>query len=143
MSADRPFLGYGRQDIDNSDIEAVVAVLRSDFLTQGPTVDRFEMALAEYTGARYAIAVSNGTAALHIACLAAGVGPVALGATAAVTFAASANCVRYTGGEVQFVDIDRASLGITADGLRQALQQKPRIKVVIPVHMAGGAHPSD
>ena len=88
-----PVLGYGRQSIDQSDIDAVVSVLRSDFLTQGPTVERFEAALAERVGARHAIAVSSGTAGLHIACLAADIGPGDCGLTAAITFAASANCL--------------------------------------------------
>src|SRR5215467_1815003 len=91
------FLGYGRQSIDDSDIDAVVAVLRSDFLTQGPAIERFEAALAERVGASHAVAVSSGTAALHIACLAAGVGPGDRGLTSAVTFAASSNCLLYAG----------------------------------------------
>ncbi len=133
----RKFLGYGRQNIDDADIGAVVDVLRGDFLTQGPAVERFEAALAERAGARYAVSVSNGTAALHIACLAAGIGPGDLGLTSAVTFAASANCIRYAGGAVDFVDVDPASLGMSEDGLRQALRRAPQTKVVIPVHLAG------
>jgi UDP-4-amino-4,6-dideoxy-N-acetyl-beta-L-altrosamine transaminase len=133
----RPFLGYGRQSIDDADIEAVVGVLRSDFLTQGPAVERFEAALAERTGARYAISVSNGTAALHLACLAADVGHGDVGLTSAITFAASANCIRYVSGEPGFVDIDGASLGMSLDGLRHALELAPQTKVVIPVHLAG------
>src|SRR5215468_681557 len=92
-------LPYGRQSIDDDDIAAVVAQLRDDWLTQGPTVTRFEAALAELTGARYAVAVANGTAALHLACLAAGVGAGDTGVTATVTFVASANAIRYAGGE--------------------------------------------
>src|SRR5258705_13743055 len=94
----RPFLGYGRQSIDDADIAAVVDVLRGDFLTQGPAIERFEAALAERTGARYAVSVSNGTAALHIACLAAGVGTGDLGLTSADTFAAPGNCIPYGDG---------------------------------------------
>lgn len=138
----RAFLGYGRQNIDEADISAVVDVLRGDFLTQGPAVERFEDSLAERTGARYAISVSNGTAALHVACLAAGLGPRDLGLTSAITFAASANCIRYAGAAAGFVDIDAASLGMSVDGLKQALGRAPVTKVVIPVHMAGLAHGS-
>jgi UDP-4-amino-4,6-dideoxy-N-acetyl-beta-L-altrosamine transaminase len=133
----RPFLGYGRQSIDEADISAVVDVLRSDFLTQGPAVEKFEAALAERTGARYAISVSNGTAALHLACLAADVGQGDLGLTSAITFAASANCIRYVGGQPGFVDIDGASLGMSGEGLRHALDRAPHTKVVVPVHLAG------
>lgn len=137
----RRFLGYGRQSIDDADIAAVVDALRGDFLTQGPVVERFENALAEYTGARYAVAVSNGTAALHLACLAADVRPGDTGITSAVTFAASANCIRYAGGEAKFVDIDPHSLGMTVQGLTSALRASDA-KVIIPVHLAGLAHAS-
>lgn len=133
----RRFLGYGRQSIDRSDIDAVVAVLESDFLTQGPAVDRFEAALAERIGARYAVAVSNGTAALHLACLAAGIGPGDRGLTAAITFAASANCLRYAGAEVGFVDIDPDTLGMSSSCLKQAIGAQPDVRAVIPVHLGG------
>ncbi|MGN6285688.1 MAG: UDP-4-amino-4,6-dideoxy-N-acetyl-beta-L-altrosamine transaminase [Afipia sp.] len=133
----RAFLGYGRQSIDESDIEAVVEVLRGDFLTQGPAVERFESALVDYTGAAYAVAVSSGTAALHIACLAAEVGGGDIGVTSAITFAASANCIRYSGGEVGFIDIDPATLGMSVRGLESTLAETPQTKVVIPVHMGG------
>jgi len=131
------FLGYGRQTIDQSDIDAVVVVLQSDFLTQGPAVPRFEAALAERCGAAHAIAVSNGTAALHLACLAAGLGPEDVGITSAMTFAASANCLRYVGAEVAFTDIDPDTLGMSPASLKQVLQRIPHAKAVIPVHMAG------
>lgn len=134
------FLGYGRQNIDRGDIDAVVAVLESDFLTQGPLVERFEAALAERVGARYAVAVSSGTAALHIACLAAGVGPGDRGLTSVVTFAASANCLIYSGGEAGFVDIDADGLGMAPAALERALAAAPATKLVIPVHLAGLAH---
>src|SRR5687767_4836232 len=88
-------LPYGRQWLDDEDIAAVVEVLRGDWLTQGPAIPRFEQALAEVCGARYAVAVSSGTAALHIACLAAGVGPGDTGITSPITFVASANAVAY------------------------------------------------
>jgi perosamine synthetase len=134
------FLGYGRQSIDHADIEAVVAALESDFLTQGPQVEKFEAALAERVGARHAVAVSSGTAALHIACLAAGIGPGDLGLTSAITFAASANCLIYAGGDAEFVDIDSATLGMFVPMLAQALKTAPSAKAIIPVHMAGLAH---
>jgi UDP-4-amino-4,6-dideoxy-N-acetyl-beta-L-altrosamine transaminase len=137
-----PLIGYGRQSIDRSDLDAVLAVLQSDFLTQGPAVERFEAALAERTGARHAVAVSSGTAALHIACLAAGIGPGDLGLTAAVTFAASANCLLYAGGEAGFVDIDSSALGMSPTALEQSLATSPQCKAVIPVHLAGLAHAS-
>jgi UDP-4-amino-4,6-dideoxy-N-acetyl-beta-L-altrosamine transaminase len=133
----RRYTGYGRQSIDQADIDAVVAVLRSDFLTQGPAVERFEAALAERVGARHAVAVSNGTAALHLACLTAGLGARDRGVTSAITFAASANCLRYAGAEVGFVDIDPETLGMSTAALRQALAARPEIKAAIPVHLGG------
>jgi UDP-4-amino-4,6-dideoxy-N-acetyl-beta-L-altrosamine transaminase len=131
------FIGYGHQSIDRDDIDAVSAALCGDYLTQGPAVERFEAALAERCGARYAIAVSSGTAALHIACLASGIGRGDFGLTAAITFAASANCFLYAGAEVGFVDIDLDRLGMTAPALGRAIAVRPETKVVIPVHMAG------
>jgi perosamine synthetase len=136
------FLGYGRQSIDRSDIDAAVAVLESDFLTQGPQVERFEAALAERVGAKHAVAVSSGTAALHVACLAAGIGQGDLGLTSAITFAASANCLIYAGGEAAFVDIDAASLGMSPAALTQALKAAPSAKAIIPVDFAGLAYAS-
>jgi perosamine synthetase len=130
-------LGYGRQNIDRIDIDAVVAVLESDFLTQGPQVERFEAALAERVGAKHAIAVSSGTAALHIACLAAGIGPGDRGLTSAITFAASTNCLLYAGAEASFVDIDCDTLGMATPALSGALEAAPAIKAIIPTHMAG------
>ena len=135
------FLGYGRQSIDDADIDSVVGALRGEFLTQGPIVERFENALAEYTGAGYAVAVSSGTAALHLACLAADVRPGDVGLTSAVTFAASANCIRHAGGDAKFVDIDPQSLGMSLQGLTATLRASDA-KVVIPVHLAGLAHAS-
>ena len=135
-----PVLGYGRQSIDQSDVDAIVAVLQSDFLTQGPAVEHFESAFAERVGARYAVAVSSGTAGLHIASLAAGVGPGDRGLTAAITFAASSNCLLYAGAEAGFVDIDRDTLGLAPAALERALKATPQVKAVIPVHLAGLAH---
>lgn len=136
---------YGRQTISESDIEAVVAVLRSDFLTQGPVVSCFEKAVADCVGARYAVASNSATSSLHLACLALGVQPGDAVWTSPITFVASANCARYCGADVDFVDIDALSYNISVDRLADKLAsakangQLP--KVVIPVHMAG--HPSD
>ena len=138
----RSFLGYGRQNLDDADVSAVVSVLRGDLLTQGPVVERFEAVLAEITGAKYAVSVSSGTAALHLACLAAGVTAGDAGLTSAITFAASANCIRYAGAKPGFVDIDRNSLGMSAEALESALKLKADAKVIVPVHFAGLADSS-
>ncbi len=135
-------LGYGRQSIDDADVEAVASVLRSDFLTQGPAVERFEAALAERVGARHAVAVSSGTAGLHIACLATGLAPGDRGLTAAITFAASANCLLYTGADAGFVDIELATLNLAPAALEKALASASQAKAIIPVHFAGLAHAS-
>ncbi len=97
---------YGKQHITEEDIQAVISALQSDYLTQGPQIKAFEEAFAQYVGAKYAVAVANGTAALHLNCLALGVKEGHKVITSPITFAASANCVRYCGGEVVFVDID-------------------------------------
>ena len=97
---------YGRQSINQADIDAVVEVLRSDFITQGPAVPRFEQAMARYCGAQHAVATNSATSALHLACLALGVGPGDYVWTSPITFVASANCARYCGATVDFVDID-------------------------------------
>jgi UDP-4-amino-4,6-dideoxy-N-acetyl-beta-L-altrosamine transaminase len=133
----QPILGYGRQNIAPQDIEAVIAVLRSDYLTQGPVVDQFEAAIAEYVGARFAVAVSSGTAALHVACLAAGLRGGARAVTQAVTFVATANASVACGAAVVAVDIDPQTLGLEGRGLRSALAQNPDVSVVLPVHMGG------
>ena len=122
---------YGRQTIDDDDVDAVVAVLRADFLTQGPVIDRFEAAIAERVGARHAVAYANGTAALHGACAAAGLGPGSTAATAALSFVASANCARFTGADVQFVDIDPSTLNLDLQLVPEGLD------ALIPVHYAG------
>ena len=106
-------LGYGRQTIDEDDVAAVADVLRSDFLTCGPATERFERAVAEAAGARYATAVANGTAALHVACLAAGIGPGDEVVVSPITFAASANCVLYCGGTPVFADIDSRTWNVS------------------------------
>jgi UDP-4-amino-4,6-dideoxy-N-acetyl-beta-L-altrosamine transaminase len=132
---------YGRQWIDEDDIAAVVEVLRSDWLTQGPAVEAFEAAVAEKVGAEHAIAVSNGTAALHIAVLAAGVGPGDVVWTSPITFVASANCALYAGASVDFVDVepDTALLDAEAFGrkLEAAAADGALPKAVVPVHLAG------
>lgn len=126
---------YGRQCIDDDDIEAVVDVLRSDRLTQGPAVERFEAALAERCGARHAVAVSNGTAALHLACLAVGVAPGDEGVTSPLTFLASATCLVYCGAAPRFADIDPETWTIDPDCIAERLTE--RTKVLIPVDYAG------
>lgn len=132
---------YGRQDVSEVDIQAVVDVLRSDFLTQGPVVPAFEKALAEYCGANYAVAVNSATSALHIACLALGVGPGDVVWTSPITFVASANCARYCGANVDFVDIDPRTYNLSVDRLTEKLEEakkKDKLpKVVIPVHLCG------
>jgi perosamine synthetase len=136
-SVRRPFLGYGRQNINAHDIDAVIAVLRSDYLTQGPVVEQFEAALAEYVGARFVVAVSSGTAALHIACLAAGLQSGSRAITQAITFVATANAPIACGATVAAVDIDSVTLGLDLHGLSTALTQNPDATVVLPVHMGG------
>ncbi len=135
-----PLLGYGRQSIDDADIQAVLDVLRGDFLTQGPHVARFEAALAEYTGARYAVAVANGTAALHIAALASGAGTCTLGVTQGNTFVASANCLAYCGSDVGVVDVDPDTVGMDTTALATFLERFPETKFVVPVAYAGLPH---
>jgi UDP-4-amino-4,6-dideoxy-N-acetyl-beta-L-altrosamine transaminase len=132
---------YGRQAISDRDIEAVVEVLRSDFLTQGPAVPAFERALADYCGAGAAIAANSATGALHIACLALGVGGGDQVWTSPVSFVASSNCALYCGASVDFVDIDSTTYNMSVDRLAEKLaeaEQSGRLpKVVIPVHLAG------
>jgi len=129
------FIPYGRQQISEADIAAVVEVLRSDWLTQGPAVERFERAVADYCGARYAVAVANGTAALHLAALAAGFGPGDEVITSPITFVASANCVAYVGAKPVFADIDPQSYCIDPVAVREKLT--PSTCGIIPVHFAG------
>ena len=105
---------YGKQDVNDKDIAAVVKVLHSDFLTQGPVLERFEQKAAAYCGAKYAVAVTNATSALHIACKAAGLGHGDVLWTSPITFTASANCGRYCGAEVDFIDIDAKTYNMSA-----------------------------
>lgn len=132
---------YGRQDISEADIQAVVDVLRSDFLTQGPVVLAFEQAVKRYCGPKYAVAVNSATSALHISCLALGVGPGDMVWTSPITFVASANCALYCGAKVDFVDIDPQTYNLSIDCLTSKLEKAEcegnLPKVVIPVHLAG------
>jgi UDP-4-amino-4,6-dideoxy-N-acetyl-beta-L-altrosamine transaminase len=132
---------YGRQSIDQSDIDAVVVALRSDHLTQGPAVPAFEAAVAGHCGVAHAVAVNSATSALHLACLALGVGERDIVWTSPITFVASANCARYCGASVDFVDIDPATYNLSAAALERKLDGAEKLgrlpKVVIPVHMCG------
>jgi UDP-4-amino-4,6-dideoxy-N-acetyl-beta-L-altrosamine transaminase len=132
---------YARQDIDEADIRAVVEVLDSDWLTQGPAIERFENAVAGYCGAKYAVAVCNATAALHLACLAVGLKPGGLLWTSPNTFVASANCALYCGADVDFVDIDALTCNMSVAALEEKLQSARRCgrlpDVLVPVHFAG------
>ena len=132
---------YGRQSVSEEDIRAVAEVLRSDFLTQGPAVPRFESAVADYCKAPFAVAVNSGTSALHIACQALGLGPGDWLWTSPNTFVASANCGRYCGANVDFVDIDPCSYNLSVEALKDKLEAAARTgrmpKVVVPVHFAG------
>lgn len=129
------YIPYGRQYIDDEDIQAVIEVLKSDFLTTGPKIEEFEKTFAQYVGAKYAVAISNGTAALHIACLAAGIGEGDEVITTAITFAASANCVLYCGGTPVFADIDPVTYNIDPVDIRRKITS--RTKAIIPVHFTG------
>lgn len=132
---------YGRQDISEEDIAAVCAVLRSDFLTQGPAIERFEHKVAEYCGVRHAIAVSNATAALHIACMALDLGRDDVAWTSPNTFVASANCARYCGADIDFIDIDPVSWNLSPLVLKQRLavaaEHGKLPKILVPVHFSG------
>ena len=132
---------YGRQDINQADIDAVVEVLRSDFLTQGPVVPTFEKAVASYCNAQYGVAVNSATSALHIACIALGVGKGDIVWTSPITFVASANCALYCGATVDFVDIDPQTYNLSVERLQEKLVEAEKIgtlpKVVIPVHLCG------
>ena len=133
---------YGRQDITNSDIEAVVDVMKSDWLTQGPNVKNFEDAFSKYIGSKFAVAVSNGTAALHLSVLALNIKPGDKVITTPNTFVASANCVRYCSGEVVFADIDPTTYLLDIDKVRDLLEKSPKgtYKGIIPVDFAGRAN---
>lgn len=132
---------YGKQTISQADIDAVAAVLRSDFLTQGPAIPRFEKAVADFCGASSAAAMNSATSALHIACLALGVAPGQRVWTSPITFVASANCARYCGADVDFVDIDPRTWNLSPQALEEKLRVASRENrlpsVLIPVHFTG------
>ncbi|SSW69709.1 GDP-perosamine synthase [Achromobacter veterisilvae] len=134
---------YGRQHINQADIDAVVQVLQSDYLTQGPAVPKFERLLADYCGTAHALAVNSATSALHIACLALDLGPGDWLWTSTVTFVASANCGLYCGAQVDFVDVDSRTYNLCPVALERKLEQAEREgklpKVVVPVHLTGQA----
>lgn len=134
----KPFLPYGRQSIDADDLAAVRDALTSEFLTSGPLVPRFEAEFAKVSGARHAIACSNGTAALHLAALAAGLGPGDRAVVPSITFVATANAVRMTGAEVVFADVD-AETGLMSGATFEAARARAggTVKAVLPVHLAG------
>lgn len=135
------FIPYGRQNITEKDIDAVVNVLKSDFLTQGPKVPEFEQAIIDQCNVKYALAMNSATSALHVACLALGVGKGDIVWTTPITFVASANCALYCGASVDFVDIDPKTYNLSTEALREKLQtaqEKGMLpKVVIPVHLCG------
>ena len=132
---------YGKQYISENDIEAVVQALRSDFLTQGPRIAEFEENFAAYIGSQYAVAISNGTAALHLCAMALGVEPGHKVITSPITFAATANCIRYCGGEVELVDIDPETYLLDYEKVKSLIESKPNgtYKGIIPVDFAGRA----
>lgn len=144
MAVGEPILPYGRQAIDEDDIAAVAAVLRSDWLTTGPATRAFETALAETTKAAHAVSCANGTAALHLACLALGLGPAHTVIVPTITFAATANAARFVGAEVIFADVDPESGLMGPDHLAAALKRASdagrRPSAVFPVHLAGQCH---
>lgn len=126
---------YGKQTIEQDDIQAVVDVLKSDFLTTGPKIAEFEQTVADYVGAKYAVAISNGTFALHAACFAAGIEPGDEVITTPLTFAASANCVLYCGGTPVFADVDPKTYNIDPEDIQRKITD--RTKAIIAVHLAG------
>lgn len=129
------YIPYGRQSIDEEDIRAVVETLRSDFLTTGPKVEEFEKCVAEYVGAKYAVAISNGTAALHAACFAAGIGEGDEVITTPITFAASSNSALYCGGKPVFADIDPVTYNIDPEDIKRKITD--RTKAIVAVHYTG------
>ena len=130
---------YGKQNIDQEDIDAVVKVLKADFLTQGPKVSEFEDKFAVYVGSKYAVAVNNATSGLHLSVLSLGLREGDRVITTPITFAASANCIRYVGGEAWFADIDKDTYVLSLDSTRKLIESKPKgfFKGIIPVDFAG------
>ncbi|MCB4421481.1 UDP-4-amino-4,6-dideoxy-N-acetyl-beta-L-altrosamine transaminase [Synechococcus sp. HB1133] len=147
MNRLQPFIPYGRQTITEEDVAAVVNVLRSPYLTQGPVIPAFEKAIASRVGAGYGVAVNSATSALHIACLALGLSPGDRLWTSPITFVASANCARYCGAEVDFVDIDPDTGLLSLVALKAKLEQAERDgtlpKIVVPVHLCGTSCPME
>lgn len=138
MSLKPAYIPYGHQSINSQDVETVIETLKSEWLTQGPAVERFEQTVADYCGSKYAIAVANATAALHLACLAADLKPGQVLWTSPNTFVASANCGRYCGADVDFVDIDPKTYNLSVPELEKKLRSSSRKpSVVVPVHFAG------
>ena len=141
QGSERPVLPYSRQNISEKDIESVVEVLRSDFVTQGPIIEKFENKIAEYCNARYAYACNSGTSALHIACLSLGIKKGDIVWTSPISFVASSNCALYCNAEVDFVDIDSKTNNMSADSLEEKLIEARKEgklpKIVIPVHLSG------
>lgn len=135
------YIPYGKQNISKEDVDAVVDVLRSDFLTQGPKVPLFEKAVAELVGAQFAFAMNSATSALHVACLALGLGKGDVLWTTPITFVASANCALYCGADIDFVDIDSKTYNISIDALKNKLEEAKKNnclpKVLVPVHLCG------
>lgn len=129
------YLAYGKQKIDEDDINSVVKVLKGDYLTTGPIVSEFENSVAKYVGTKYAVAVSNGTAALHMACYATGISEGDEVLVPAITFAASSNCVLYCGGKPVFIDVDPKSYNIDINKIKEKITNKT--KAIIPVDFAG------
>lgn len=129
------YIPYGRQSIDENDIKAVEEVLRSDYLTTGPKIEEFERKVAAYTGAKYAVAIANGTAALHAACYAAEIGEGDEVITTPITFAASSNCVLYCGGKLVFADIDEKTYNISPEDIERKITSAT--KAIIAVHFTG------
>ena len=130
---------YGRQNIDQNDIDAVVSTLQSDYLTQGPKVKEFESKFSEYVGANYAVAVNNATSGLHLSVLALNLSKGDRVITTPITFAASANCIRYSGAEVWFADIDPNTYLLDINSVKELIESKPKgfFKGIIPVDFAG------
>lgn len=135
------FIPYGKQNISQADIDAVVNVLNSDFLTQGPQVPAFEKLVAEFVGAKHALAVNSATSALHIACLALGLGKGDVLWTSPITFVASSNCALYCGATIDFADIDSKTYNMSIEALKTKLEQAKKQdklpKIVVPVHLCG------
>ncbi len=129
------FIPYGRQSLDDDDIEAVVKTLKSDWITQGQTISEFESAVTNKTGVRYAVAVATGTAALHCACFAAGIGKGDEIIASPITFAASGNCALFLGASVKFVDIETDTYCMNPQKLEETIT--PRTKAIIPIDFAG------